>query len=518
MKRIVSLTVILCVALLALTLTAAAQGPGLMNYQGYLTNPGGDPLDGDYEMTFTIYNASTDGGVVWSEPHTYLITVTEGVFDTVLGYYNSITDDVFSSDERWLQITVEGEDILPRTRLTTAPYAFRVSSVNGATGGYIGSNLTVMGDLAAGDLWLSNVSEKPEARLSWGLYPSFEGEGAEITFFSGYDIALRGRIAVYEDDPSYGNALQINPDVANDVILAAGGGEVSIGWDPPHNLLNVVGHGTDYGGVDGFDEVLARFRRQGHTAISVDALSYYDPIIYFSEGGEAVWGLRCDYSEGREFELRYHGRTGQQYTALSVDDEGAMSGYSPLDGSTGYVLGHTGDGGALLLYPKGDPNWSVLLDGGEGRIITNVLEVRGADLSEQFQIREEPTDMKPAPGMVVRINKERPGELIISTEAYDRRVAGIISGAGDVMPGLLMGQKGSVADGEYPVALTGRVWCLVDASYGPIQPGDLLTTSNTPGHAMKATDRERAYGAVIGKAMTSLESGKGLVLVLVNLQ
>ena len=51
-----------------------------------------------------------------------------------------------------------------------------------------------------------------------------------------------------------------------------------------------------------------------------------------------------------------------------------------------------------------------------------------------------------------------------------------------------------------------------------IQPGDMLTTSGTPGHAMKAIDRERAFGAVIGKAMTGLSEGKGLVLVLVNLQ
>ena len=48
--------------------------------------------------------------------------------------------------------------------------------------------------------------------------------------------------------------------------------------------------------------------------------------------------------------------------------------------------------------------------------------------------------------------------------------------------------------------------------------GDLLTTSHVPGHAMKATDRERSYSAVMGKAMSSLDEGTGLVLVLVNLQ
>jgi hypothetical protein len=105
----------------------------------------------------------------------------------------------------------------------------------------------------------------------------------------------------------------------------------------------------------------------------------------------------------------------------------------------------------------------------------------------------------------------------LSARAYDPRVAGIISGAGNINTGLTLSQHG-ILDGGQNVALSGRVYCLVTASNGAIRPGDMLTTSDVPGHAMKATDRGRAYGAVIGKAMTSLDSGEGLVLVLVNLQ
>src|SRR5262249_54825602 len=127
--------------------------------------------------------------------------------------------------------------------------------------------------------------------------------------------------------------------------------------------------------------------------------------------------------------------------------------------------------------------------------------------------------IKPAPGMVVSIDPTRPGELRLSTQAYDRTVAGVISGAGGVHTGLMLRQTESIADGAHPVALTGRVWCWVDAdSAGSVQPGDLLTTSDTPGHAMKVSDRPRAGGAIIGKAMTALERGRGLVLVLVSLQ
>jgi hypothetical protein len=108
--------------------------------------------------------------------------------------------------------------------------------------------------------------------------------------------------------------------------------------------------------------------------------------------------------------------------------------------------------------------------------------------------------------------------LVVSARAYDRAVAGVISGAGGVKPGMLMGQRQTKADGRYPVALTGRVYCLADAGPGAIAPGDLITTSDLPGHGMKATDPARTPGAIIGKAMTGLASGRGLVLVLVSLQ
>jgi hypothetical protein len=154
-----------------------------------------------------------------------------------------------------------------------------------------------------------------------------------------------------------------------------------------------------------------------------------------------------------------------------------------------------------------------------GHAVVPVLEITGgSDLSEQFEVRGAPEKVVPSPGMVVSIDPERPGDLIVSSKAYDQRVAGIISGAGGVKPGMLMGQKGSEADGANPVALTGRVYCWADTSQGGIEPGDLLTTSDTPGHAMKVADYRRAQGAILGKAMSPLASGKGLVLVLVSLQ
>ncbi len=149
-----------------------------------------------------------------------------------------------------------------------------------------------------------------------------------------------------------------------------------------------------------------------------------------------------------------------------------------------------------------------------GRTVTSVLEITGgADLSEQFDVKG---DTPPEPGMVVSIDPQHEGALRISTSAYDRTVAGIISGAGGIRTGMMMGQVGSEANGRHPIALSGRVYCFADESAGAIRPGDLLTTSSKPGRCMKVTDHERAKGAVIGKAMGTVKDG--LILVLVNLQ
>ena len=94
---------------------------------------------------------------------------------------------------------------------------------------------------------------------------------------------------------------------------------------------------------------------------------------------------------------------------------------------------------------------------------------------------------------------------------------GIVSGANNIKPGLIMNQKNLFKDSKYPVALTGRIYCYADASNGPIMMGDLLTTSDIPGYAMKVTNYTKAQGAIIGKAMSNLKSGKGLILVIVSL-
>ncbi len=135
-----------------------------------------------------------------------------------------------------------------------------------------------------------------------------------------------------------------------------------------------------------------------------------------------------------------------------------------------------------------------------------------ADCAEDFSVAAM---VQADPGAVMVLGSE--GELRESAIAYDKRVAGVVSGAGGYRPGLILDRQPE-KPGRATIALMGKVYCKVDAQYGPVDVGDLLTTSATLGHAMKASDSDRAFGAVIGKALGTLTGGRGLVPILVALQ
>ena len=107
--------------------------------------------------------------------------------------------------------------------------------------------------------------------------------------------------------------------------------------------------------------------------------------------------------------------------------------------------------------------------------------------------------------------------LAIAQAPYSTLVAGIYS----TKPGVLATpyeMSDPRLDKEVPLAVVGVVPCKVSAENGAIKAGDLLVTSATRGYAMKGTDRGRLTGAVVGKALAPLASGKGVIEVLVTLQ
>ena len=145
----------------------------------------------------------------------------------------------------------------------------------------------------------------------------------------------------------------------------------------------------------------------------------------------------------------------------------------------------------------------------------------GADLAERFSVSHsdhgDAVDVEP--GMAVSIDPTGNRKFKLSDKPYDRKRVGIISGGNGVKPGLVLQDEGNPAvAGDQPIALTGQVWCRADSSFGSISPGDLLTTSGTPGHAMKVIDFDKARFAVLGQALTGLEEGCGWVQVLVGKQ
>ena len=168
-----------------------------------------------------------------------------------------------------------------------------------------------------------------------------------------------------------------------------------------------------------------------------------------------------------------------------------------------------GGTGNLITASTGSPVFEVRSD---GTTSVKVLEINGADLAERFPLTDSVQ-----PGMVVEIDPDNPGQLRLARGAYNRRVAGVVSGANDLPAGAVLGNLPG-HDHAPPIALSGRVWTCCTTAGGPIEPGDLLTTSDRIGCAMKVTDHNAAQGAVIGKAMTSLETGDGMVLILISLQ
>ena len=178
-----------------------------------------------------------------------------------------------------------------------------------------------------------------------------------------------------------------------------------------------------------------------------------------------------------------------------------------LDGQNGNIrLGGTGHDGDLTLRDSSD-NETIHLSGDSGDII-----LKNADFAEEFDVSHAVAIER---GTLMVLGED--GELVPCAAEHDQRVVGVVAGAGAYRPGIVMDRRAGNGH-RAPIAMLGKVACQADASRGAIRVGDLLTTSSTPGHAMRVEDGSRAAGTVIGKALSSLESGTGWVNVFVNLQ
>ena len=182
-----------------------------------------------------------------------------------------------------------------------------------------------------------------------------------------------------------------------------------------------------------------------------------------------------------------------------------------MDGNSG-VLNLNGngiDGGRIILRRQGQE--VIIIDGDRGEI-----EFFNADFAEDFDLTPTLPATAVEPGMVMVFDEN--GDLRPCEKAYDPKVAGVVSGAGDYAPGIVM-DKRNTGKLRKPIALVGKVYCLVDATEQAVEVGDLLTPSTTTGHAMKAVDPLKTFGASIGKALKAMPQGtRGLLPIVVSLQ
>lgn len=510
---------------LALSAGAAADVPRQFNYQGKIAGFDNQTVS----LTVTLWDAATGGTQLYTETHTN-VALNSGVFAVRIGAAGSgVPTTAVGALPVFVGLSINGgAELTPRTRLTSVPFSMKS----------LGSEqLVIPGTFDAA------ATVGPEGHVT---------VDTRVEIGAGTD----GGGVIFLRNASDRTGIQLD---GHDL---AGGGRIELNNGLATNVLTVLldGNDTNAGRMDIFDDGgRDAIRMLGESLNSAPELSMFTGTAAASmrETVQLTANFDPDSSGAGELRLRRVDPTsGTAQTTVelratsdnlqNLPNAGGEFILRHSDGNPVFTV-HAGDGGSAL-----SPSWMELRNANDNRrlyasptslnfydfnnnnsirivgstgeatftgdVTVGVLTITGgADLSEPFDV--SPVGGPIAPGMVVSIDPKNPGNLIVCDKAYDRTVAGVISGAGGVKPGVMMSQTGTIASGQHPVALTGRVWVQCDAGGGAIEPGDLLTTSPIAGHAMKAADTHRAPGATLGKAMTALKHGeKGLVLVLVSLQ
>jgi len=292
-----------------------------------------------------------------------------------------------------------------------------------------------------------------------------------------------GYVPVYTGSSTLGNS-----------VITQSGGNVGIGTTVPWQKLEVDG-----GSIYVANGSISLSAGSGSTYESQLSTAYNYPYI----------DTYLDSIAGTAYEGRLHFRTNS--------GGGAMADRLIIDGSTGNVgIGTTNPGANYKLDVAGQIHTSAGVVFPDGNIQTVAYTgTCGADYAEAVDVTGDRT--KYEPGDILVIDPDAPGKFLKSNQAYSTLVAGIYS----TKPGFVGRKQPATPETnatEVPMAMVGRVPTKVSAENGPIKVGDLLVASSKMGYAMKGTDRSQMLGAVIGKALGSLDSGTGVIEVLVTLQ
>ena len=560
---------ILFAAITLSSFSAFAQGTAF-TYQGRL-NDGASPASGGYDLTFAVFDADSIGSQVGATLTNSAVAVSNGLFTVTLDFGAGI----FPGNPRWLEIGVATngsgsfDTLSPRQALLPTPYAmFAGNSANVASGAVVKSLNSLRDDvtLAPG----ANVTLTPNGNTL--TIDAATGGGSSIwSLLNNNAYYLAGNVGIGTNAPTPGISLEVRG--ATRLTTGGSGGNVQFGTPSGETGMTIIGANRADLRFDGSTIKLLANAGTGvppnANGITIDTLGnvgvgkninfgsttrqmlnmfgtgfgvgVQTADLYYRSGGGFAWHVG-----GAHNDATYNSGGGTTVATLDLTtglDFGSRLGqHLSLWGGVGsrrfdigmqvstiYFRTGNGVGDAFAWYKGGAHSDGqrnagggqslMTLDGETGLYVAGpasvcTLTIRGGcDLAEPFPMKEAEIEK----GSVVVIDDEHPGQLKLSKEAYDTRVAGIISGAKGISAGIAMHQEGAMEGGQN-VALSGRVYAKADATFGAIKPGDLLTTSSTPGHAMKVTDHAKAQGASLGKAMSSLNAGKGMVLVLVTLQ
>lgn len=524
-----SILSIMAVALLAASsISAQTLLDDSFTFQGQLKD-GSLPADGDFDFIFRLYDAETSGTQVGGDVTIDSWPVVEGLFTLQLDFGAG----AFASDARWIEIDVRVTGgggyttLAPRQPVTAAPVALYALDGPGSTGYWAGNGTAIyntntgrVGVSTSSPLFNLHVYEMVPAGsiqppttfgVQWrqALLPTPPDEWFYFAVGGAGPISAPGTRMIRESGTELHFQTQdaIGGDWPTTQMMLAANGYVGIGVTEPLACLDAYNSST-YPAVKGISS------GTGVYGLHESSSGTLPGVWGATESGSAnAVGVRGNVNSTSPAS----GSAGVRGHNFGVGGAG-IGVHGSHDGSGWGVYGFTPDGlGVHGKSTNGTGVYGASTNGYAGyfpgTVRVNVLEIAGADVAEKFPV-SEPTE----PGMVVMIDVENPGRLCLARGAYNRRVAGVVSGAGDIPAGTILGHLPGSEDSP-AIALSGRVWVHCDAANTAIEPGDLLTTSDTPGHAMTANNLSQANGAVIGKAMTKLSRGEtGLVLVLVNLQ
>jgi hypothetical protein len=466
---------VLVIVMASALLLSVGIGPGVANRAHALPKPGAEPpgatipyagrlsddagqsvADGAYDLSFALYDAEIGGELLWSEMQRGVM-VSKGEFLTTLGSIAPIPPTALGGRTGWLAVGVRGPGEAGFTALSPRQLV-SVAAPAAPTAGAACPHDHL------GEHWTGDSG------------PGGNGLRVENTRTDSYGVT----------------------GVAHNGYSASG----VLGW-------SITGNGVEGSSDNGTGVWAHSTNGPGLFAHSDNSHSIYvdgsgGAGLYVSSAGEnGVYVLSATYA------------------GVAVYSAGMQGMWVHSAARDGILVDTAGWDGVHVTGPVGGVYYGSGAKDNEDFAVLNTGEVRSKvgfaapanDFAITMPVAGDKADHEP--GDVLVASASGSGAAERTSVAYSPAVIGVYSAT----PAFVGGRSvtGEAQDGGVPVAILGVVACKVSAENGPIRPGDLLVTSATPGHAMRADD-SAPRGTILGKALESLDSGTALIQVLVTLQ